>query len=174
MIPRKQYEPKPVAHSARDLEVIGNATAYLIRVTGRPEAVTSDPGQALAALLSAKANGIKCLVYARGEVLGEDTVALMDEASLRTKLDQRPKREEMSRAQVLSEQLFSPEYFDEKSLTAARNVVLSTFLADSPGEVVELALGAELLVKQLDLAKKGIKKWLKYNKREIAKAREKR
>lgn len=171
MIPHKKYEKKPLAHSARDLEVLAHVEEYVIRTNGR-EVTHVDPGQALAAILAAKANDLKCLVYARGMAHGELCLALVDEDWLHARVADKPKKQAKSRAQELCEELFVD--IDEKRLATARNLLVTTFMADSPGDVAELALAAEAFVKTLDETKRAVKGFLKRNKREIEFAKKKR
>lgn len=81
----KPYVKKPLVHSPKGETVLNNIKSYLIRTTAG-EALTPDPGQALAALLAAKKAGLRCLVYAMAPVLGEDALELVDEDFLRSKL----------------------------------------------------------------------------------------
>src|SRR5581483_11243415 len=100
MIPRKPYEPKPMAHSPRDYEVFKDVRGYLIRTFHndgeyrlRAEVRTQDPGQCLAAMLVAKQYNIRLMVYAIGWVFDEECWAMVDELWLRQKIELMKKAE---------------------------------------------------------------------------------
>lgn len=77
----KPYVKKPLVHSPLGQEVLANVTGFLIR-TRSGEAITSDPGQALAALSVARKHGRPCNIYAVGEAYGLETIELVDEGFL--------------------------------------------------------------------------------------------
>lgn len=90
MIPRKPYVPKPLAYSPRDLEVLKDVKGYMIWVFHndgenviRRQARVQDPLQCLAAMIAAKANNMRLLVYAIGWVYEEECLAIVDEPWLR-------------------------------------------------------------------------------------------
>jgi hypothetical protein len=93
MIPRKPYVKKPMVHSPRDSTVLEDVRGYLIRTFKndgtdviKREARVQEPGQCLAALMAAKASGLRCLVYAIGEAYGEECLAQVDGDFLKSKM----------------------------------------------------------------------------------------
>lgn len=81
----RPYVKKPLFHSERGEMVLANITAYLIRTTAG-EARVHDPGQCIAALQAAKLANVRCSVYAMGEAYGMETMELVDEDFLLTKI----------------------------------------------------------------------------------------
>lgn len=84
----KPYVKKPLVHSPRGEGVLNTVEKYLIR-TPNGEAYTTDPRQGLAALLVARKHGLRCLVYAVAEVLGESAIELVDEEFLMEQMEKR-------------------------------------------------------------------------------------
>jgi hypothetical protein len=84
----KPYIKKPLVHSPRGEGVLSSVEKYLIR-TPNGEAYTTDPRQALAALLAARKHGLRCLVYAAADVLGESAIELVDEEFLMDEMEKR-------------------------------------------------------------------------------------
>jgi hypothetical protein len=81
----RPYVKKPLFHSERGEAVLANITAYLIR-TSAGEARVHDPGQCVAALRAAKLANFRCSVYALGDAYGMETMELVDEDFLLTKI----------------------------------------------------------------------------------------
>jgi hypothetical protein len=77
-----------MAVSPREALVLENPESYLIRVVRGQRDVTEaevrDPGQALAALLVAKKENVRCLVYATRFLNEETHIACVDEDFLRS------------------------------------------------------------------------------------------
>ena len=89
MIPRKPYEAKPMIHSPRGLEVLASVSGYLIRVIrdgSQTNVRTQDPGQCLAAMITAKERNARCLVFAIGWAYGEECLELVDDVFLLEKM----------------------------------------------------------------------------------------
>jgi hypothetical protein len=81
----KPYVRKPLVHSSRDESILANIKCYLIQ-TPSGEARVGDPGQCVAALRTARARNLRCMVYAVGDVLGEEGLAFVDEDYLLKKI----------------------------------------------------------------------------------------
>ncbi len=81
----KPYVRKPLVHSPRDEVILTNTKCYVIQ-TPLGEARVGDPGQCVAALRTAQANNVRCMIYAVGDVLGEEGLAFVDEDYLLKKL----------------------------------------------------------------------------------------